>query len=193
MEFLGVLGYEVIGIDCNRESLAIARARFPSRDIRLTRLEDFRDDRFDTVVLKDTLHHLCGEGDVRSALHHVTKLLRPNGRLIVWDPNPQWILKICRKIVGHHDHETPPEQARDLLVSAGFDVRGCDFFETIGLPLSGGYVGVRLVPNFSAVNKAVSRINVIFSGLAHRLGWEKHLCWRYLICADRYNIADFDS
>ena len=63
-------------------------------------------------------------------------------------------------------------------------IRGTEFFETIGLPLSGGYVGVRMVPNWRACNSALAAINAVASAAVNAVGIGNRVCWRYILWAD---------
>ena len=59
-----------------------------------------------------------------------------------------------------------------------------EFYEILGLPLSGGYVGVRLVPNLAFLNSSVAGLNRLASAAANGLGLGRWLCWRYIVHAD---------
>ena len=185
--YLGSAGYDVEGIDYEEESISMAKRLFPDARIGLANAESlnqYPDRWFDTVVLKDSLHHVVGEGDSREFFKNIRRLLKENGRVVILDPNPQWILRIARRIVFHKDPEASVETALCLLKEEGFQVRGVDFFETIGLILSGGYVGVRLVPNFTFCNRLVASTNQQLSKIVNSVGLGRQVCWRYIIHAD---------
>jgi SAM-dependent methyltransferase len=49
----------------------------------------FESDRFDVVVTVAVLHHIADPGAVHRSLGEMARVLRPGGRLIVWDHNPR--------------------------------------------------------------------------------------------------------
>ncbi len=194
--FLTNKGYDVEGIDYEEESVETANRLFPNARVRLANAESFNEYPsrvFDTLVLKDSLHHFLGEGDIKASFANFRRILKEGGRIVVFDPNPQWFLRVARKIAFHEDPEAPLETAVGLLKEEGFAIRGIEFYETIGLALSGGYVGVRLVPNLSLLNRCVATVNKWLSGLITRLCLGRLLCWRYLIYADLMSDADRKS
>jgi 2-polyprenyl-3-methyl-5-hydroxy-6-metoxy-1,4-benzoquinol methylase len=103
VDFLTQQGLEVEGIDSDEEVYNIAQELFHNPKIKLInaeRLEEFyRAETVDTITLKDVLHHLVGEGDVHTAFQQFHRILKNNGRIIILDPNPTWILKTARKII----------------------------------------------------------------------------------------------
>lgn len=186
--YLSSHGFEVDGWDHDPESIRVANRMFPSIKVEHRDLEheaNVSPARYDTIIFKDSMHHVMGEGDVHRALEATRTLLKPNGRVVVLDPNPMWILRTARRIIGHIDPEAPRDAVTAVLAEHGFAVGDVDFFETIGLPVSGGYVGPRLAPNFSVVNKLVAWTNKLASTTAVRLGIGPHVCWRYILHADR--------
>jgi SAM-dependent methyltransferase len=112
------------------------------------------------------------------------QLLRPGGRLVVLDPNPNWILRAARVLASHRDFQTPLDEARRVLERYGFRVRSVDFYEVMGLPLSGGYVFKELVPRIRPLHELVAGLNLLLSRLVARAGLGPAICWRYVIAAD---------
>jgi hypothetical protein len=94
------------------------------------------------------------------------------------------ILRLARKRARHHDFEASRGSALKLLTAHGFIVQSTEFYEVLGLPLSGGYVGVRMVPNIRSINRFVAAMNRYCSSAAVNLGLGPHICWRYLIHAE---------
>jgi SAM-dependent methyltransferase len=188
VSFLQSKSYDAEGIDLSELSIQRAKSLFPKANTKLAdaqKLEAYEEGLFDTITLKDCFHHLVGEGDVRKAFEHFRRILKSHGRIVILDPNPNPVLRLARKIVFHLDPEAGPDLANELLAKEGFSVQGLSYYETIGLALSGGYVGLRLVPNFAPLNNAVAAANARLSSFVNRIGWGKSICWRYLIHADR--------
>jgi len=187
VNFLRGRGFEAEGWDADAASVDVARRLFPSAPISLRRIEDALDSEtgaYDSIVLKDALHHLVAEADIERAFDRIGRLLRDGGRLVVTDPNPTWALRLARKLARHVDPEAPCELALQLLSTHGFDVREVRYHEVIGLPLSGGYVGIRWVPNWRLLNRAIASGNRRLSDALDRAGLGRGWCWRYLIAAD---------
>lgn len=184
-EHLRTRGFQATGIDLLAEGIAAGKARYPHADLRVAASEnlDFPDGSFDTVVLKDTIHHIYEEDDVAAFLQAVRRITRR--RLIVLDPNPMFVLLLARKAIGHVDPVCSPADARRVVADAGFKVSALSYSELLAFPMSGGYVGPVLVP---AMPRFVgSALLALDSGLfallnAARVG--KFLGWRYLLVAD---------
>lgn len=192
VNYLTEQGFDAEGIDEDLESVSVAQEVFPGIKVRLENaesLEEYPSGSFDSVVLKDALHHLVCEGDFQVSSQTLRRLLKPGGRLVILDPNPMWILKIARKLSAHDDVEVDPKLALRLLAENAFQPLGIEYFEMIGLPLSGGYVGVRFVPNITPLNRTVAGLNSAISKLASKAGLGPNVCWRYLIHADAVRPA----
>jgi SAM-dependent methyltransferase len=187
VSFLQSQGYQAEGIDFDPVSVEAAQQIFPGVPVRLENaetMERYPSASFDSIVLKDALHHLVCEGDFSSSSRMFRRLLVPGGRLVVLDPNPMWILKMARRISAHDDVEVGPQRALAELRQNGFEVRGIAYYEVLGLPLSGGYVGLRLVPNLAPFNAATAGVNRLASAIVNGVGLGNKLCWRYIIHAD---------
>lgn len=187
VNYLVARGFEAEGWDHDPESVAVAHELFPGvpvKHVDAEREATMPANTFDSVVLKDSLHHLAGEGDVDVSFANIRRLLKPGGRIVILDPNPMPILRVARKLARHHDPEATSTFALRLLKEQGFTVGGIRYHETIGLPLSGGYVGVRFVPNVRPLNALVSWANDALSRVANAAGVGASVCWRYVIHAD---------
>jgi SAM-dependent methyltransferase len=188
VDYLSQGGHQVRGIDLHEESVAIAHAIFPQAQVSVDAAESLTKDfagHFDAIILKDVLHHIVGEGDPISSFKAFRQLLRDEGRLVILDPNPMLILRLARTLVRHQDPEANPQLAQKVLTENGFVVQQMTYYEIIGLPLSGGYVGYRLVPNWKPLNQVVAGTNHVLSRALVALGLGRYLCWRYIICAQK--------
>jgi SAM-dependent methyltransferase len=185
--YLDAHGFQAEGIDFDAASVEAARKMFPAAAVHLENAETlarYPVASFDSIILKDALHHLVCEGDFRAACGTFRRLLVPGGRLVVLDPNPMWILSLARRVAAHDDVSVDPQRALSVLRENGFEIRGLAYYEVLGLPLSGGYVGVRLVPNWAPVNAGVAGLNRLASWLVNAFRLGPQLCWRYIIHAD---------
>lgn len=143
-------------------------------------LSQFSDHAFDTVVLKETLHHLAAESDVEAALAEVARVC--SQRVVILEPNPSIPLKVGRTLIGHVDPTLPVDSARSLLENAGFKVAPVDYFASIAFPLSGGYVAKPLLrrrpPRW--LLRFDDRIVQLFGAA---------VAWRYLMVGDKKHDA----
>lgn len=187
VSYLGSRGFQAEGIDFDPASIEAAHKLFPGSAVHLENAETlgrYPAASFHSLVLKDSLHHLVCEGDFGTACRTFRRLLVPGGRVVVFDPNPMWILKLARRVAAHDDVAVPPQRALSVLCDNGFAVRGIAYYEVLGLPLSGGYVGVRLVPNLRPLNAGLAGLNRIASSVVNAFKLGPQLCWRYIIHAD---------
>ena len=187
VSYLAAQGFDAQGVDFDREAVTVANRIFPKAKVSLANaesLDQYPAHSFDSIILKDALHHLVCEGDFVAAAATFRRLLVPGGRLVILDPNPSWLVRTARRLSAHHDVEASPARALAVLRSNSFTVKGMEYYETIGLPLSGGYVGVRFIPNLDLLNRTVAGCNRGISWLVNRAGLGPQLCWRYVIPAD---------
>jgi SAM-dependent methyltransferase len=84
-------GYQMTGIDPSDGMLEILRRRCPAvRAIKASGTSlPFDHDSFDLVLTVATLHHIADPEPVRQTLAEMVRVLRPGGRIVVWDHNPR--------------------------------------------------------------------------------------------------------
>ena len=185
VEHLRRRGSRATGLDLLEPCVAAGRARYPAADLRLAASEelDFPAASFDTVVLKDTIHHVYAEGDAPAFLAAVRRVARR--RLVVLDPNPTAILLAARRLIGHVDPVCRPREAVRLVEEAGFRVRCLEYSELLAFPLSGGYVGPALLPSRPRwMGTAVLGLDAALFAALDAVGLGRFLGWRYLLAAD---------
>jgi len=183
VEHLRKTGYSATGIDMLEQFVLAGQRRFPQADLRVASSEqlDFADGSVDTVILKDTIHHVYGEADIHQFLMDVKRVCRK--RIIISDPNPTAILLLARKLIRHRDPVCSPEQAERAISKAGFEIVHRSFGEVLAFPLSGGFVGRPMVPNNVVGNMVLSLDSLVEKAL-ECLRLHHHACWRYLLVAD---------
>jgi ubiquinone/menaquinone biosynthesis C-methylase UbiE len=88
---LAAAGYEMSGVDPSEGMLDVLRERSPGvRAVRASGTElPFDDDGFDLVTSVAVMHHIADPADVRRALAEMVRVVRPGGRVLVWDHNPR--------------------------------------------------------------------------------------------------------
>jgi SAM-dependent methyltransferase len=189
-------GFDATGIDSNPKDIEIGKRLFPNIDIKVADVEEdighqLGNKKFDAIILKDVLHHIYEESvDPAIVFIKFKSLLNDNGGLILFDPNPNLIVRMARKIIRHEDPECSLKDTMDLLRKTGFKVLTRKYYELFGLPLSGGYVGVRLLPNIEWLNRAVQSMNHRLSVLVNGVKLGSVLCWRYLVVATQEGLSE---
>jgi ubiquinone/menaquinone biosynthesis C-methylase UbiE len=179
-------GVTCIGIDSDAESLAIARRLHPECNVQNQNCEDlpFEDNTFDGVIMRDVLHHLYREANfdrVRSELIRVAKV---GARVIILDPNVNLILRVARVIARHDDAECTLADALTVLAGMNCRVVHRSFNTVYSLPLSGGYVGINLVPPAAFLQRLILSSEERVERLVARVGLDGALSWRYLVVAE---------
>ncbi|HYY74462.1 MAG TPA: methyltransferase domain-containing protein [Solirubrobacterales bacterium] len=88
---LASAGYEVVGLDPSQGMLDVMRDRAPEvRAVHGSATEMPLDDgEFDLSLAVATMHHIARPDAVRRALSEMVRVVRPGGRILVWDHNPR--------------------------------------------------------------------------------------------------------
>ena len=123
----------IVGVDFARASLKVCTSRhdpdehpnlaFVQADARLTGL---RGGAWDLVVAADLVEHLYPQ-DTEAVYREVWRLLRPNGRFVIWTPSPTHLLERLRRLgiltpdPTHVDYKTL-HQVRTDLARFGFRI-----------------------------------------------------------------------
>ncbi|MFH1045741.1 MAG: class I SAM-dependent methyltransferase [Candidatus Omnitrophota bacterium] len=174
-------GFSACGIDIDQEAITVGRSLFPQADLRISDAYNlpFADNSFDTVVFHEVVHHLDLEKAFKEA-HRLTK-----NCVIIFDPNPNLIVKLCRKMVRHIDPEAPFDQVSKTLERQGLEITSLGFSDLFAMPLSGGFVGPRLVPDLPALHNFLIKLDQAVCNILKAVGCERFFCWRYLIKAQK--------
>jgi SAM-dependent methyltransferase len=184
-DYLRRKGHAAVGVDLLERCVEEGHRRFPQADLRVAKTEtlEFPDKSFDTVVLKDTIHHIYEEDDVGAFLADVKRVARK--RLVIQDPNPMFILLAARKLIGHVDPVCGPVDAARVVTAAGFKVVATEYSELFAFPMSGGYVGPVMVPAKPRLfGSFLLGVDEALSRAANAVGAGRLVSWRYLLVAD---------
>ena len=184
-DYLRRKGFDAVGVDLLEACVVAGRERFPQADLRVSKTEtlDAPDKSYDTVILKDTIHHIYEEDDVAAFLADVKRVARK--RVVIQDPNPMFILLMARKLIGHVDPVCKPADAIRVVTEAGFKVVKLEYSELFAFPMSGGYVGPVMVPGRPGwLGKALLGLDEGLFRLFSAVGLGRFLGWRYLLVAD---------
>ena len=179
-ELLREKGFDALGIDLLASQIEAGKRRFPDAQLEVvaeTWPLPYADGEFDTVVLRESLHHVVAEA--QSGEGALAELARVTGRrLVVLEPNPSVLLKLARTVIGHVDPTLPPADAKRIVEAAGFRIQLISYHTALTLPLSGGYLTRPLLPRHTP--EAIWSAD---NALVRTFG--RRVAWRYLLVADK--------
>jgi SAM-dependent methyltransferase len=108
-------GYELVGIDPSEGMLEILRARAPG--VRAVRGSGsalpFPDNSFDLALSVAVMHHVADPRKVRQTLVEMVRVVRPSGRVLIWDHNPR------NPYWGRLMARVPQDTGNERLIGAG--------------------------------------------------------------------------
>jgi SAM-dependent methyltransferase len=95
--YFAARGAELTGIDVSDRQCELYASRFPDHRVARASITgtELPDDAFD-LVLTNSLHHL--HPHVNEAVAELTRVLKPGGRLVLWEPNSGSFLDLLRKL-----------------------------------------------------------------------------------------------
>ena len=174
------LGKEVLGLDIDLLTLKMGKGLYPDLGAQLVQGDmarlPFRDKSFRTVILRESLHHVAWEKVLPEILRVCQREIR------IFEPNPNPLLRFCRALISHEDREVSPEALVDRLAENGVRIEGICFRDVLAFPLSGGFVGREWVPFIvRGLFPFLLRVDKALQKVAHFLGTERAVCWRYLV------------
>lgn len=202
LEYLRTTGFGdrlLMGID-----VSIAVDALPAREVTALRADGeylpFRDQTIAAVIYNGSLHHIV---DYRAALREALRVLRPSGRLVVFEPVTSAFSRVVHRLLDpvvfrtNCEYESPVDQHlkhafREAIVVDELRKNGADVHisksDFLAYPFTGCYAGSfftrssQLMRGLLAVEKAVERAPGL--GLAARV-----FAWRFLLVADKPHTA----
>lgn len=163
-------GFAMTGADPSSGMLDVMRARAPE----VTAVEasgtalPFPDDAFDLVLTVAALHHIAEPAAVRATLGEMARVVRPGGRVVVWDHNPRnpyWSHLMARVPQDTGDERLIPEGE----VLAGLRGAGGRILASDQLGLVPDFVPPRALRAAAAAERAVERTPLIRRLGAHNV------------------------
>lgn len=167
---LAALGWRMDGIDPSQGMLDVMARDAP--EVRGQRAfgDDlpYDGDRFDLVVTVAALHHVADPDAVRGTLVEMARVVRPGGRVVVWDHNPRnpyWKRLMARVPQDDGSERLIPEaEVLDGLAAGGARVLSSD-----QLGLVPDFVPPRLLPAMARVEGGVERTPLLRRICAHNV------------------------
>ena len=179
--------FEVVGIDYEEKEVELAKKLYPNINFLSANAENlpFDDESFDTIVLKDSLHHFYEEADFKKVSSEMLRVLKPGGRIIFFDPNVNFIIKFLRTKANHVDAECNFESALEIMKKMKLKIVHRSFNTIFSLPLSGGYVYRNYVPHNKFIYKFLIILEQLIEFPVNWFGLGRFICWRYLIVGQK--------
>ena len=172
-------GKDVLGFDIDFDMLKMAGNLYPSIATKVVQGDmihlPFKDKTFHTIVFRESLHHVSWEKMLPEALRVCKK------EIIVFEPNPNWVVRWCRRIISHEDQEIPLDPLLAQLKRHGVLIEELRFRDLFAFPLSGGFVGREWVPPIRILFPFLLYIDRMFQSFLCRVGIGKWVSWRYLV------------
>ena len=176
-----------VAMDCDPEMADKAKNIFPGINYVQANAEHlpFEAKTFDTIILRDALHHFLAEADIEKVKGEIARVAKDQSRVIFFDPNVNWVLKSLRWLSNHKDEECHFEQALGIMQSMGFTIIHKGFSTIFSLPLSGGYVGINFVPNNKWIQNGILKTERFLERKINSFHVQRNLFWRYIIVGEK--------
>jgi SAM-dependent methyltransferase len=174
-ERLARQGYEVVGVDPSSGMLGVMRQRAPAVEAVQGVGEElpFDDASFDLALTVATLHHISSPNAVRAVLGEMTRVVRPGGRIVIWDHNPR------NPYWPHLMRRVPQDSGEERLIPLNEIIGG---LEAAGAtPLVVAETG--LVPDFTP--PALLRLAALLERVVERTPGLRRLCAHNVVVASR--------
>ncbi|MEA2273309.1 MAG: hypothetical protein QOI98_2017 [Solirubrobacteraceae bacterium] len=167
---LAAAGYEMTGVDPSGGMLDILRRDAPQ----VTAFEasgtelPFEDDAFDVVLTVAALHHIAEPADVRRTLGEMVRVVRPGGRVVVWDHNPRnpyWRHLMARVPQDTGEERLIPEDE----VLGGLRAAGAEVLSSDQLGMVPDFTPPWALRGVAAAERAVERTPLVSRLGAHNV------------------------
>ncbi len=128
----------------------------------------FSDGSFDLVMCVAVMHHVAEPGLVRDTLAEMVRVVRPGGRVMVWDHNPRnpyWKNLMARVPQDTGEERLIPEEE----VIAGLQGGGGEIVSSVQLGMVPDFVPPALLSFMAALERGAERTPLIRSLGAHNV------------------------
>ena len=163
---LAAAGYAMTGLDPSGGMLEVLSARSPEvRAVTGTGTAlPFADASFDLVLTVAVMHHIADAGDIGRTFGEMVRVVRPGGRVLVWDHNPRnpyWGLLMARVPQDTGEERLIPEAE----VVGGLRAAGAEIVSSAQLGWVPDFVPRRALWAAAALERGLER-----TPLVRRLG-----------------------
>ncbi len=167
---LAELGWEMEGIDPSQGMLDVMARDAPAVRGQRAFGDDlpFDGDVFDLAITVAALHHVADPDAVRGTLIEMARVVRPGGRIVVWDHNPRnpyWKLLMARVPQDDGTERLIPEAE----VLSGLRAGGARVLSSDQLGFIPDFVPEGMLPAMAKVEGAVERTPLLRRLCAHNV------------------------
>lgn len=167
---LASCGYEMVGLDPSEGMLEHLRRGAPGvRAVQGSGSElPFADAEFDLALTVAALHHIADPAAVRETLHEMVRVVRPGGRILIWDHNPRnpyWPIIMKRVPQDQGDERLVPLEE----ILGGLTEAGAEPQLSAQLGLVPDFTPRRLLPAAAALERAAERTPLLRERCAHNV------------------------
>ena len=126
-----------VGMDLSMNMLRHAAKRFDKLVLGSSQQLPFKANTFDIVFCRGLLHHLP---DPELGIREIHRVLRPNGQVVIVDPNDSFLSRLPRKIArgGEHfadDHKSFSKTKLEKMLEPCFTIDKIEYFGYVAYPL----------------------------------------------------------
>jgi ubiquinone/menaquinone biosynthesis C-methylase UbiE len=122
---LAELGFQAVGADPSQRMLDVMKRRAPGLEAVLASGTElpFPDGSFDLALSVAAFHHIADPEAIRSTVNEMARVVRPGGRVLIWDHNPRnpywpYIMRRVPQDVGE-ERLIPLRELLDAVEAAG--------------------------------------------------------------------------
>jgi SAM-dependent methyltransferase len=167
---LTAAGFDVTGVDPSQGMLRVMAGSAPTvRGVRATGTRlPFAEARFDLAITVAALHHVADPADVRATLVEMVRVLRPGGRIVVWDHNPRnpyWKRLMARVPQDDGSERLVPEDE----ITGGLRAGGADLLGSWQLGLVPDFVPPALLGAAKVAERVTERVPGLRRMCAHNV------------------------
>ncbi|MDQ6817504.1 MAG: class I SAM-dependent methyltransferase [Actinomycetota bacterium] len=167
---LALAGYAMSGVDPSEGMLNVLRARSPEIRVFSASGTDlpFDENSFDLVLTVAVLHHIADPVDVRRTLAEMVRVVRPSGRVLVWDHNPR------NPYWGRLMARVPQDTGEERLIgedeiAAGLRAAGATILRSAQLGMVPDFTPPPALRAAAAIERAVEGIPIVRQFTAHNV------------------------
>ena len=111
---------------------------------------------------------------------------KANKHDIIFQENSTIFRQFGQPLYGHREfNERRCSFYYNCLTKSKFNCLELKFRDTIAFSLSGGFIGMQLIPNSQLLYRIVLRIDRALNGILQVLHLQKYFCFRFILSGER--------